>query len=200
MTSVAATRPTNQMQPFAKIRAKIRKIHWIAAAFIFATLLPAQTPPTPQTTSASHPLQQPAQVTYTNGKLLVSASNSSLNQILRDISRETGMKITGGVTDERVFGQYGPDAPAKILAQLLDGTGSNMLLLQATATTPAELILTPRHGGPSPPNPSAYNEAPAPIRPQYPLPEQPEGSAPRPPESSDPAHSPNDIKTPQQIY
>jgi hypothetical protein len=188
------------MQPLAKIRVKIRKIQWIAAAFIFATLLPAQTPPTPQPASTSQPVRQPAQVTYTNGKLLVSASNSSLNQILRDISHETGMKITGGVTDERVFGQYGPDAPAKILGQLLDGTGSNMLLLQATAATPAELILTPRHGGPSPPNPNAYHEEPAPVRPQYPLPEQPEGSAPRPRPSSDPAHAPNDIKTPQQIY
>ncbi len=100
-----------------------------------------------------------ANVTYANGLLTVSATNSSLNQILREISRQTGMKITGGVTDERVFGNYGPGSPATILATLLDGTGSNMLLVQSNGVgsnpAPAELVLTPRHGGPTPPNPNA---------------------------------------------
>ena len=49
-----------------------------------------------------------ARVTYTNGLLQVRADDSSLNQILRDISAETGMKIIGGVADQRVFGSYGP--------------------------------------------------------------------------------------------
>lgn len=184
--------------------AKIRLI--AAGAFLFATLLSAQTPPAqpvvqPPLTTSQQPAHQ-AEVTYTGGKLFVSASNSSLNQILRDISRQTGMKITGGVNDERVFGQYGPSAPAIILNTLLDGTGSNMLLLQATATTPAELVLTPRHGGPTPPSPSAFEDSQAnrqpPPRPQYsePAPEetnQRTGEA-EPPRSSDIP------RTPQQIY
>ena len=117
-------------------------------------------PPTPAATPASR-----ASVTYADGLLSISATNSSLNQILREISRETGMKITGGVTDERVFGTYGPGSPAKILATLLDGTGSNMILVQGTRSqqgstvssnaAPLELVLTPRHGGPTPPNPIA---------------------------------------------
>jgi hypothetical protein len=162
--------------------AKIRFI--AAAAFALATALSAQTP-------------QHAQVTYTGGQLSVSANNSSLNQILHDISHETGMKITGGVTDERVFGQYGPASPDKILGQLLDGTGSNMLLVHATTAAPAELVLTPRHGAPTPPNPEAYREDPAspPVRPQYPIAPE-ENAAPNPPV----APSPNAIKTPQQIY
>lgn len=121
-----------------------------------------QPPPAP-TTPASR-----ANVTYANGLLTVSATNSSLNQILREISRQTGMKITGGVNDERVFGNYGPESPAKILATLLDGTGSNMLLVQSndigSNAAPAELVLTPRHGGPTPPNPNApgFNDGPDP--------------------------------------
>lgn len=174
------------MQRFAKIR-------FIAIIGIaFSTLLQAQTP---------QPPQHPARVTYANGQLFVSANNSSLNQILRDIARETGMKITGGVTDERVFGQYGPASPSKILGELLDGTGSNMLLLQATTATPAELILTPRQGGPTPPNPNAVEEEPLPppVRPQYPIATPPEANAPR--NTSGPAQqSPNAPKTPQQIY
>jgi hypothetical protein len=183
--------------------AKIRFI--AAAAFAFAALLSAQTPPpTPAAPLPLLPSQQPphrAEVTYTDGKLLISASNSSLNQILHEISRQTSMKITGGVTDERVFGQYGPDIPSKILTLLLDGTGSNMLLLQATTTAPAELILTPRQGGPTPPNPNASQDDAAdvpPSRPQYPISNQPQGNTP--PFGSGQSQSPNAVRTPQQIY
>jgi hypothetical protein len=159
--------------------------------------------------------QHRAEVTYTEGKLTVSADNSSLNQILEEIAGKTGMKITGAVADERVFGQYGPDAPSKIIDALLDGTGSNVLLVQATATAPAELILTPRSGGPTPPDPNAAARAereaaqfppPLPPRPEYPAP-PPHAAAPAanaegniggtPPGNPE---SPNAVKTPQQIF
>jgi len=89
------------------------------------------------------------------------AENSSLNQILRDVSRQTGMKITGGVTEQRVFGKYGPGSPSAILTTLIEGTGSNMLLRYGPLHVPVELILTPRLGGPSPPSPDSpqYNSA-----------------------------------------
>jgi len=128
-----------------------------------ATALPA-TPPTavapPASITASAPkIAQPAgrraQVVYSQGQLSVTADNASLNQILRDIARQTGMKITGGVADERVFGKYGPGAPCEVLTSLLDGTGSNMLLRETASHAPAELILTARQGGPTPPNPNA---------------------------------------------
>ncbi len=96
-----------------------------------------------------------ASVVYAGGKLEVTADNSSLNQILRDIARETGMKITGGLNDERVFGKYGPAGAAEVLAKLLDGADTNMLLKENADKVPAELILTPRGGGPTPPNPNA---------------------------------------------
>ena len=57
------------------------------------------------------PPAEPASISYENGTLTVKTQNSSLNQILREISRKTGMSITGGVSEERVFGTYGP-APA----------------------------------------------------------------------------------------
>lgn len=96
-----------------------------------------------------------ASVTYTGGLLTVAASNSSLNQILREIAHQTGLKITGGVTDDRVFGTYGPATPATVLATLLDGTSSNLLIVQGGSETPMQLILTPRVGGVTPPNPNA---------------------------------------------
>jgi len=132
------------------------------------------------------------------------------------------MKITGGVTDERVFGHYGPAPPAQILAELLDGTGSNMILVQRDAATPSELILTPRQGGPSPPNPNAHafdDRSERPERPEPPEPPPAQAVQPEPvpapngppvnpttnpgaPAGTNPANpeSPNGVKTPQQIY
>jgi hypothetical protein len=122
------------------------------------------------TTPAQPNRPRRAQVTFANGLLDVRANDSSLNQILRYISRETGLKITGGVQDERVFGNYGPASTSTILATLLDGTGTNILLLEGNATTPPELILTPRGGGPTPPNPNApgFDDGEPPVQAQAP--------------------------------
>ena len=187
-----------------------------------SSTLPATPNTTPEPPSAPlTPSQRPpqrAQVTYADGTLSVAADNASLNQILRQIATNTGMKITGGVTDERVFGQYGPATPAQVLAALLDGTGSNMILVHRDGDAAPELILTPRQGGPTPPNPhaAAYNdrsepdEAPnqsmrpppsAPVQgnPVIPpvIPGASTGASPANPSQQD---NPNGVKTPQQIY
>jgi hypothetical protein len=156
-----------------KLKHTIRCVSLAACCGGFSLCAQAQLPPTQPTqpASATLPVAVPAaqltravrtshraQVTYTDGKLQVLADDSSLNQILREIARATGMKITGGVEDERVFGKYGPAPPGQILASLLDGTGSNMLLVETAKDAPAELILTSRHGGPTPPNPNATRD------------------------------------------
>jgi hypothetical protein len=167
-------------------------------------------------------------VDYVAGQLTVSATNASLNQILREISSNIGMKITGGVADERVYGQYGPSAPSVVLDALLDGTGSNMLLVDG-AKGPTELILTPRTGGPTPPSPKASrpepeeepaapepSPAPPPTEERHmPFPHRGIGHPATPGAPSDanansnsddsdgfppPPQSQNGTKTPQQIY
>jgi hypothetical protein len=174
-------------------------------------IAPAPVEPSLPLTPAQSPAQR-AKVTYTDGQITVAAGNSSLNQILRDIARLTGVKITGGVADERVFGDYGPASPSQVLATLLNGTGSNMLLVQSNGNAPTELILTPRQGGATPPNPNAQsfdessessedappNPVARPIRRPDP---QPGEASPQAPigEGNGPS-SPNGIKTPQQIY
>ncbi|WP_213806937.1 hypothetical protein [Granulicella sp. dw_53] len=184
-------------------------------------------PPAAAMASPAAPAHR-ADVAYLSGQLSVIANNSSLNQILREISRQTGMKITGGVADERVYGTYGPAAPAQVLAILLEGTSSNILLVQGTnpnplqpTKVPVELVLTPRHGGPTPPNPSASGsndtaessdpaagESSNSSRNPPPLPASnipdPNGAAGAPPASGDaPAtddKSSTGARTPQQIY
>jgi hypothetical protein len=111
-----------------------------------------------QTSPAAPEQQKPAHravVQYQNGLLTVTAYNSSLNQILRAIIRETGLVVNGGVADERVYGDYGPARLPALLIALLDGTDSNILYQPATADQPSRLTLTPRSGGAAPPPPSA---------------------------------------------
>ncbi|HEY4356683.1 MAG TPA: hypothetical protein VGN16_13110 [Acidobacteriaceae bacterium] len=179
ISQFASTRAA--VREIARSRAAVRKIARCAALALSGVLLcvaaPAQQPlhlsQLPATAPTANTLPAPiaatpvpqadavprhrARVTYNSGLLNVEANNSSLNGILRDIAMVTGMKITGGVADQRVFGNYGPAEPSTILATLLDGTGSNMLLRETAGNGPAELILTPRGGGASPPSPSNYN-------------------------------------------
>jgi len=112
------------------------------------------TPPPPPPTPAQKPADR-ATVNYAHGLLTVKANNSSLNQILRAIMRQTGLQINGGVTEERVYGVYGPAPMQVLLANLLDGSGTNILYMPAADGQPSQLTLTPRGGGASPPPPSA---------------------------------------------
>jgi len=120
------------------------------------TAMPGQV--SPDATQAAMPAPdrpRHAEVILTRGLIQVRADNSSLNQILRSISHITGMKITGGVEEQRVFGTYGPAPLSTVLATLLDGTGANILLLGGNADTPPELVLTSRAGGPEPAGPNS---------------------------------------------
>lgn len=163
----------------------------ITAAFaVFASS--AQTLPAIPPTSAStaplaaapeHSHGHHAYVTFNNGLLEVRANDSSLNVILRQIAQLTGMKISGGVADQRVFGTYGPADAGAVLATLLDGTGVNILVKESGTSAPSELILTPRVGNiPLPtPDSSEYNaEAAAEALPATPPPAPPAPARPAP--------------------
>jgi hypothetical protein len=112
--------------------------------------------------------------------LEVRADNSSLNQILREISRQTGMKIVGGVADQRVYGSYGPAPAATVLQTLLDGTGTNILLQETSIHTPEQLVLTPRTGGPMPPPPSSPSYDVTETEPELPVPGVAQPASPAP--------------------
>ncbi len=96
-------------------------------------------------------LQQPAreaQIVFAGDSLSIHADNSSLAAILHQIAAKSGMKIEGLGGDERVFGNFGPGAPRDVLADLLDGTAYNLVLLGDLSNgAPRELILSPDHAG-----------------------------------------------------
>jgi hypothetical protein len=149
-------------------------------------------------------LQQPAQeakIALQGNSLSIHADNSSLAAILREIAAKSGMKIDGLGGDERVFGNFGPGAPRDVLADLLDGTAYNLVLLgDLSDGVPRELILTPAtHGGANvasavaPPVSSddANNEPESAD-----VPPQPTTDAPSP---GTPPANPG-VKTPQQLF
>lgn len=171
--------------------------------------------------------QHQGEVVYSDGQLKVVADNSSLEQLLNEIGSTIGMKIDGQVGEERVFGEYGPGDPTLVVAELLSGAGRNMLLREDSSHHPRELILTPRSGGPSPPQPHGNEPEPrenqeaqendqqdAPPQPSYHMnprtpitPVQPGAPVssdgfPTPPQpaSTNTQQAPNGPKTPQQVY
>lgn len=93
-------------------------------------------------------------VAWNGATLAVTGSGDSLRNILRQVARATGMKVTGGVPDEQVFGTYGPAPVQQVLTSLFNGLSVNMLLVNDSPTKPKELLLTARTGGATPPSQS----------------------------------------------
>ena len=152
-------------------------------------------------------LQQPAreaQIVFANNSLSIRADNASLAAILHQVAARSGMKIDGLGGDERVFGSFGPGAPRDVLADLLDGTAYNLVLLGDLSNgAPRELILTPAtHGGSPVPSPApqvnvadeaSNDQESVDVAPQPPP--QPESQQP----GTTPPPTPG-VRTPQQLF
>jgi len=142
-----------------------------------------------------------AAVTWDSHGLLINATNSSLEQILHDVSLETGIKVEGMGADERIFGSYGPGPAYEVLAELLDGSGYNVLMIGEQGDgTPRRILLSARvAAGAQPANrniPVASNEEESEPEPPEPPP-QPEPPPPQPSQSSPAPGVP--VRSPQQI-
>lgn len=157
---------------------------------------PAQAVQTPPAAPAAPPAPQwpvndpPAQasVVWNAQGLSIDAKNSSLQQILNEISSQTGVKIEGIGEDERVFGVYGPGDPREVLSDLLEGSGYNVLMLgMGQRGTPQQIVLSSRPQGGAQPN------APVSQGEMY----QPPIAPYQPPEPI--AHPNEPQRTPQQI-
>ncbi|HZB87783.1 MAG TPA: hypothetical protein VE291_03910, partial [Terracidiphilus sp.] len=93
------------------------------------------------------------------------ASNSSLTQILAQITTATGAKIDGAAADQRIFGSFGPGSARDVLTQLLQGSGYNILMVGDNGHgLPREIQLSMRSAGSSvpaaarPPQPDEDND------------------------------------------
>jgi hypothetical protein len=120
--------------------------------------LPAQAAPTPVTPPVPILPHWPANdkpaeaaVTWDSQGLRIEAANSSLRQIMKDVSAATGAKVEGMGADERVFGVYGPGQARDVLSQLLQGCGYNVMMVGDLGQgAPRQIVLSSRHSGDTP--------------------------------------------------
>lgn len=94
----------------------------------------------------------PPQVTYENGQLFIDAKNSTLKDILTAVEKHTGASfdISAGDTNERVVGRLGPGPARDVLADLLNGSHFNYVML-SPANDPSALtrvVMSPRSAAP----------------------------------------------------
>jgi len=115
-------------------------------------------PPAPNWPANDSPA--PASIIWDSHGLEIVASNSSLSQILKEVSLATGAKVEGFESDERIFGIYGPGSARDVLSSLLDGSNYNVLLIGDQGMgTPRRVVLTLRSG--STPQPGGAAPSPA---------------------------------------
>ena len=152
-----------------------------------------------------------ATVEWNSKGLQIAASNSSLQQILKDVATATGAKVSGLGADQRVFGSFGPGPARDVLSQLLEGSGYNVLMVgEQGQGAPREIVLSKQQSGPSqrPMNSQSNDDSDANSdvdeQPQPPPPPQPQAPLQAPP----PINNPNGFgpgggqpqpRTPQQI-
>jgi len=145
-----------------------------------------------------------ASVVWDSHGLFIQASNSSLDQILEEVSLKTGAHLEGMGADERIFGTYGPGPARDVLTELLEGSGYNILLVGDQGQgTPRRIVLSGRPVSPQPPgnaNPNASNNNEAENEQEAEQPEinppVPSMSVPQPGENGVPAVP---ARTPQQM-
>ena len=147
-------------------------------------------PPLPSGPLSQLPMDQipatPAKVSYQDGLLTISAQNSSLGEILRDVRKLTGASIEipqGSGANERVVTHLGPGAPRDVLAGLLNGSSFNYVMLGSSSDAMAvsSVILTPKTSSPGDVHTAANvsQNNPVPMPPNRFPPPQPGNGKPR---------------------
>lgn len=199
-TSVAAA----QTQSPANHQAAKTRVHHAVKKQKPAPEPVAQTPaPPPMPHWPVNDQPTPASVVWDASGLRINASNSSLKQILSEVSTETGSKVEGPVPDQRIYGEYGPGEARDVLSQLLEDSGYNVLLAGDLGKgAPRDIVLSPRKA--SAPNPQNANVNRPQQDPDDEIPEQPEEQPQPPPQMQNnnirPGFGPNGpIRTPQQV-
>jgi len=130
-------------------------------------LPPMPAGPLPQVPMDMLPAVAP-HVTYQNGALAISAQNSTLADVLREVRKRTGATIEMPPnTNERVVAQLGPGPVRDVLVSLLNGCSFNYVML-GTATDPnavSAIVLTAKPAGGAGQQTVANTYQPSPYQP-----------------------------------
>jgi hypothetical protein len=216
--------------------------------FAFSTLLPAtevphhaksqKVPPRPSPVQQQPATQQPAQATpaapatlehspssppdvnFQGGQLTIVARNSTLGDVLNAVRQKTGASVDmPPASSERVVGQFGPGAPRDVMAQLLNGSHYDYVLLGSPADPGAlkKIVLMAKASGPEPPpnqqqanqpmnqplqavpDVESENSDDSASEPPAPMVQQPEEEQQPPSDESDQQQGQPQVKTPEQL-
>ncbi len=164
----------------------------------------------------------PPQVTYQNGQLTIIAPNSTLADILKAVKKQTGAEIEIPQATDRVVTRLGPGPARDVMADLLNGSKFNYVLLGSPqdAASLTRVVLVAKSGGNEtnmasntlaqppqqvPPNQPVFVQ-PAPENDDQANADQPEEPAPDENNGDQPAaeaeqqnQDQNGVKTPQQM-
>ena len=117
-----------------------------------------QAAPAPQPTHAlsltpEHGPSSPPQVNVQGGQLTIVARNSTMSDVLNAVKEKTGASVDMPAgSSERVVGQFGPGAPRDVMAQLLNGSHYDYVLLGSPADPGAlkKIMLMAKASSPEP--------------------------------------------------
>jgi len=95
----------------------------------------------------------PPQVTYQNGQLTIVAANSTLGDILRAVKKQTGAEIEIPSANDRVVTHLGPGTAREVMADLLNGSRFNYVLLGSAEDSRllTRVVLVAKTGDAAPP-------------------------------------------------
>ena len=105
----------------------------------------------------------PPQVSFENNQLTIIAPNSTLADILRAVRKQTGAEIEVPAAPERVVTHLGPGPARDVLAELLNGSRFNYVLLGSPSDEAAltRVVLVTKSGPQDiTPNPAVANNPP----------------------------------------
>jgi hypothetical protein len=163
------------------------------------------------------------EVDYQNGQLTINAPNSTLGDILRAVRKQTGADIDVPEARERVVTHLGPGPARQVIAELLNGSRFNYVLLGSPAdnTVLTRIVLvakTPEAAGGANPamqqqaavhapgvgvsaTPEAQDQSTDPSETDTPEENAAEETTPEPPapEADQSNGDQNGVKTPQQL-
>ena len=112
--------------------------------------LPAYTPAPLQPLPLDEVPTVAPRVKYTGGELTIVAHNSTLADVLKAVRQQTGAELDiPPNASERVVADLGPGPARDVIAQLLNGTHFNYVMVGSTTdpTAVQSIVLTPKSGG-----------------------------------------------------
>lgn len=135
------------------------------------------------------------QVTYQSGQLTIVAPNSTLGDILKAVHKQTGAEIEVPAANDRVVTHLGPGPAREVIADLLNGSRFNYVLLGSPEDSNAltRVVLVPKTGGEAA-NPgvqAAQNQEPPNGQPGNMVAQQQQMQEP-PPDAADAEAAPDD--------